>query len=170
MVSALIVADENWAIDVNHRIPFASDETERHYMALTHKANLIMGRTTFENGIQYFDGSNNVIVLSHAKTFSSIDDWKIHPVNENGIKKLLLANKRSEDKYVVVGGITAFNKFLKYCQKVYLVKVYREFEGATAHLENLDHDTNWELADSSKLMLHSNIQYRYCTYIRKGGI
>lgn len=163
MISAICAIAQNNIIGGNNKLLWHLSEDLKRFKSITMDKTIIMGRKTFESLPGILPGRTHVVITrdkdfnpqhERVKVIHSIDEI-IHEYRDNSVEVF------------IVGGGEIYNQFLPYCDKLYLTKILKDFEGDTKfpEIDMMDWfvDFESEIQTDSK----SNLQYQYINLSRK---
>lgn len=131
MISFIFAMDEQGAIGKENNLPWHIPDDLRHFKRITMGHPIIMGRKTYESIGKPLPGREN-IVITRSMNFTAPGCKIFQDINE-----LLDYCKEKDEEYFIIGGAEIFRLFLPYVDKMYVTKIYHEFNG-DVFLPNLD--------------------------------
>ncbi|MBP1960832.1 dihydrofolate reductase [Paenibacillus aceris] len=116
--------DKNRVIGKNNDIPWRIPNDWRHVNKTTKGHTIVMGRRNYESIGRALPDRRNII-LSREKELR-IEDCEIaHSIND------VFNICQSEEEVFIFGGEQIYKMFMPYVTKMYITKIYHEFEGDT---------------------------------------
>ena len=132
LMKAIVAMDENNAIGYDNKLLAKIPNDMKHFVRLTKKHTVIMGRKTHQSiGFPLTERVN--IVLTRDKNFKADGCIVVHSVRE-AIEK---AREYPVDCYVM-GGEEIYNAFLPYCNEIEATLIHHKFENADAYFPELN--------------------------------
>ncbi|MDR2938832.1 MAG: dihydrofolate reductase [Clostridiales bacterium] len=149
---------ENNAIGKNNKLLWHLPSDLMRFKQLTNGKTIIMGRKTFESLPKLLPGRNHIVITNNAGF--------AHPgvsiINSfDGI--ISKYYKNSGDEVFIIGGASVYKYMLPYSSKIYMTKVYQEFDADTF----LDLDlTGFKLVYTSEAFIENNTPFQFFNYER----
>ena len=163
MLSAICAVASNNVIGGNNTLLWRLPEDLKRFKELTMGKTMVMGRKTFESLPGVLPGRTHIIITKDTDYNPNHERVKvIHSLDE------IINNFRDNDvEMFIVGGGEIYKQLLPYCDKLYLTKVLKDFEGDTCfpEIDMMD----WFIAFESETFTDekSNLQYKYIDLNRK---
>lgn len=156
---SIVLVDENWGIGCEGAQNIFIKGDLKRFRQLTQGATVILGRktlATFPQGKPLPNRRN--LVLSRDSGFT-VEGAEVFPSVEAILKEV-----EAEDSPVfVIGGASVYERFLPYCQKVYVTKVQKTLPADT-YFTDLDENPDWRLVEESAVEEEDSVAYSYCLY------
>lgn len=163
MLSLIVAVAKNNVIGGNNKLLWHISDDLKRFKAITMNKTIIMGRKTFESLPGILPGRTHIVVTrdknfnpqhERVKVIHSIDEI-IHEYRDNSVEVL------------IIGGGEIYKQFLPYCDKLYLTKVLKDYEGDTKfpEIDMMD----WFIDYESEILTDekSGLQYKYLDLDRK---
>ncbi len=163
MLSIIVAVAENNIIGGDNKLLWHISEDLKRFRTLTTNHTIIMGRKTFESLPKVLPNRHHVI-LTNDKNYSvdSKDVTIVHTLDEILDKYL-----NSEEEAFIIGGGQIYNLLMPYCNKIYLTKVNKPFEGDT-YFPNINfNDFEAIYSSEEKINTEDNLSYQFIDLIRK---
>lgn len=161
-ISIIVAASENNVIGKDNKLLWRLPADLKYFKEITTGHHIIMGRKTFESlGKPLKDRTNIVITKNIAFRAEGC-------IIVNSLKWALeIAEKKGEQEVFIIGGGEIFKQALSLTNKIYLTKIFHQFEGDT-FFPTLN-ENEWLLEKNEEHLPDEKNKYRYsfCTYIRK---
>lgn len=156
----VVAVDRNWAIGNRGELLYRIPADLKHFKALTLGHPVILGRRTLETfpGGRPLPGRTNLI-LSRNPDFT-VEGAAVYP----DLKRLLA--DAPEDS-MVIGGESVYRALLGRCDTAHVTKIDAAAPAADAFFPDLDADPEWEVSETSEVLEHEGLPFRYVTYRRK---
>ena len=162
-MNLIVAADREWGIGRDNGL-LASIPTDMKYFREHTKGKVVvMGRKTFEsmpgghglpNRVNYvltanpdYEAEGCKIVHSEYELFDAIADYK------------------PDDVYLIGGG-SLYNRFYRYCNKLYVTKIDAVL-GADTFITNFDEDDDYEVVSVSEPVTENGLTFRFTVYQKK---
>jgi len=156
-MEAIVAVYADWGIGGNGTQPVVIPEDRKRFKELTEGAAIIVGRKTLED---FPDGkplpNRTNIVMTH-------QDIKIDGAIVVHSKEELFETIKDMPKVFVVGGASIYRELLKYCDRVYITRIYTK-PNSDAFFPNLDEDFNWMCEEFSEPKFYEGIKYSFSQY------
>ena len=75
-------------------------------------------------------------------------------------------SKYEPDEVFLIGGATLYNRFYKYCDKLYVTKIDADL-GADTFIVDFDKDPDFEIISESEPVTENGLTYRFVIYKKK---
>ena len=155
---AIVAVYQDWGIGDGGTQQLVIPEDRKHFQELTKGNAIVVGRKTladFPDGKPLPDRTN--IVLSTDKNFKVEGATVVHSLDE------LFETIKDMPKVYVVGGASVYNQLLKYCERVYITRIYASPK-SDSFFPNLDENFNWSCEEFGDAKVHDGVKYRFCEY------
>lgn len=161
-MKAIVAVDKSWGIGKDNDLLFSIPDDMKFFRSTTLNKVVVMGRKT----LQSFPNSKplknrvNVVISSTVKEIENavvVPDFKALKIE---------LEKYSDEDVFVIGGASVYNALLPYCETALVTKVEAD-GGATAFIENLDENKEWELSYSSEPLVSNGYKITFNTYVNK---
>lgn len=156
-MEAIVAVYSDWGIGGKGTQPVVIPEDRKRFQELTEGAAIIVGRKTladFPDGKPLKNRKNYVLSTQDIEIEGAV---VCHSLEE------VLEAVKDEPKVFVVGGASVYDQFLRYCDKVYITRIYVAPE-SEVYFRNLDEDFNWTCEEFGEPKFHEGIKYRFCEY------
>lgn len=163
MLSIIVAVAENNIIGGDNKLLWHISEDLKRFRTLTTNHTIIMGRKTFESLPKVLPNRHHVI-LTNDKNYSvnSEDVTIVHTLDE-----ILNKYSNSEEEAFIIGGGQIYNLLMPHCNKIYLTKVNKSFEGDT-YFPNINLSDFEEVYSSEeKINTEDNLSYQFIDLTRK---
>lgn len=163
MLSIIVAKANNDVIGGDNKLLWHISKDLKRFKEITTGHTIIMGRKTFESLPKVLPNRKH-IVITRDKNFK-VDSDMVHIVND--ISTVLEKFKDSDEEAFVIGGGEIYKSLLPYCKKIYLTRVYKNFEGDTI-FPNLDLE-DWNIINKSEIFTNEkdNLKFDFIDLIRK---
>lgn len=162
VISHIVACSENWVIGKDNKLLWYLPEDLKRFKAVTMLHPVIMGRLTWESIPEKYRpliGRTNIVISSNkdykskgAIIVSSIDD---------AIQKAIEYDKK---EIFIIGGSSIYEQTLDIINRIYLTKIYKDFEGDSFYKKI---DDNWSIT-SKEDKSFENLNYSFINYERNG--
>lgn len=156
----VVAVDRNWAIGSRGELLYRIPADLKHFKALTLGHPVILGRKTLETfpGGRPLPGRANLI-LSRNPDFT-VEGAAVYP----DLDALIAAAPADS---MVIGGESVYRALLSRCDTAHVTKIDSAAPAADAFFPDLDADPEWEAAETSEVLEHEGLPFRYVTYRRR---
>ena len=163
MFSIIVAVCNNNVIGGNNKLLWHISEDLKRFKNITTGHTIIMGRKTFESLKKPLPNRHHII-LTRDKNYK-IDSNQVTVVND--IETIMKTYENSGSEIFIIGGGEIYNLFLPYCDKLYLTKVNKDFEGDT-YFPEINYD-EWTVTESSEEYIDpkNNLSYQFINLCRK---
>ena len=159
----ILAADKKWGIGKDGGLLCHIPGDLKYFKERTLGKTVVMGRVTLESlpGSKGLPGRRNIVLTKqedymaeNAEAVSSEEElWSV------------LTGVAPEDVFVI-GGEKIYKALLPFCDKVYVTKMYQDFN-ADRFFVNLDEDNDFEAKELSDIQEENGIKYQFFVYDRK---
>ena len=161
MISAIVAVDNNWGIGFNGDLLEHIPEDLKYFKKLTENNVVIMGRKTWDSlPKKPLPNRINYVITKEARTSNS----DVAFFDMNCIKMTIL--KQNDFDYFVIGGGQIYKELLPYCDRVYVTKIFKNYNQVDTYFPNLDNSDKWVPINQSSLQTYKNIKYQFWVYER----
>ncbi|MDD3668667.1 MAG: dihydrofolate reductase [Bacteroidales bacterium] len=161
MLNIIVAVAQNGAIGKDNQLLWHLSEDLKYFKQTTLGSPIIMGRKTWESLPFKPLPKRENIVISTNKNFKTEGAKLVHSTEE-----AVEYCKKFENCFVI-GGATIYKSLMLYCDKLYITKVYKDFEADTFFPE-IEED-KWALESESEMQKdeESGLEFQFLVYTRK---
>lgn len=141
-MTLILVMDNDCAIGRNGGLLCRLPADMKHFRETTKGAAVIMGRKTYESFPKRPLPDRENLVLS--RSIKELDGARVF----GDIDSLLDYVKTLKSKVFVIGGGDVYKQLAPYCDEALITRLYENM-GGDVFFGDIEHDPQWELADSS---------------------
>lgn len=141
-MTLILVMDNDCAIGRNGGLLCRLPADMKHFRETTKGAAVIMGRKTYESFPKRPLPDRENLVLS--RSIKELDGARVF----GDIDSLLDYVKTLKSKVFVIGGGDVYKQLAPYCDEALITRLYENM-GGDVFFGDIEHDQQWELADSS---------------------
>ncbi len=154
MLSIIVAIANNNVIGKDNKLIWHLPEDLKRFKSLTSGHTIIMGRKTFESLGRILPNRKHIIL-------SKSGILKIQDKNVDIVNDIEMLNKyiQSQEEYFVIGGDSIYQKLMPYVTKMYVTKIYHEFEGDAFFPEIKD--SEWKIISKQKGIKDEKNPYDY---------
>lgn len=157
MISLIVAIAQNNVIGGDNKLLWHISDDLKRFKKITSGNTIVMGRKTFESLPGVLPNRKHII-LTRDKNYTVDNPYVevIHNIND-----IINNFKNSPVEVFIIGGGEIYNQFINYADKIYLTKVFKNFEGDTTFPE-IDYN-NWNITFESEIFTDekSNINYQF---------
>lgn len=126
-ISAIVAVAENNVIGRDNELLWHIPDDFKHFKKTTMGKPMVMGRKTFESLPGLLPGRPHIVISRSGFTAEGI----IPAASlEEGIEKAKdIAAKDSQDEIFIIGGAQIYAQALPFCDRLYLTRVHKSFDG-----------------------------------------
>ena len=158
-MTLILVMDNDCAIGRGGGLLCRLPEDMKHFRETTKNSVVIMGRKTYESFPKRPLPDRENLVLS--RSGAAIDGAEVF----GDIPSVLERVKGSEKPVFVIGGAEIYRQLAPYCDEALITRVYENF-GGDVFFEDIEHDREWSLAESSAVIETKCRKIRFFRYVR----
>ena len=157
MLSIVVAKASNDVIGGDNKLLWHISEDLKRFKDITSNHTIIMGRKTFESLPKILPNRHH-IVITRDKNFK-VDSEEVTIVND--ISDIISKFKDSEEEFFVIGGGEIYKTLMPHCKKLYLTRVYKDFEGDTK-FPVINYD-EWKIVNKSEIKINekNNLSYDF---------
>lgn len=123
MISIIVAVAENYAIGKDNQLLWHIPEDLKRFKRITSGHPVIMGKRTWESlPIRPLPGRTNIVI-----TDNPADQFEGAEKATSIAEALSLCNP--DDESFVIGGASVYTQFIPLCDRLYITKVHKSFEG-----------------------------------------
>ncbi|WP_102274863.1 dihydrofolate reductase [Cytobacillus massiliigabonensis] len=153
MISLMWAMDNNRVIGFNNQLPWHLPEDLKFFKRTTMGHSIAMGRKTWDSIGRPLPGRENIVITRNPE-FTCEGCTAL-----NSVEALLEYSQQKDEEIFVIGGAEIFKLILPDADKLYLTRIYDEFEGDTFFPAlNLE---EWSLLSREKGIKDENNPYDY---------
>ena len=162
MLSIIVAKANNNVIGGNNKLLWHLSKDLKRFKEITTGNTIIMGRKTFESLPKVLPNRHHVILTSNKNYKVDSDSVTI----VNNIEEIVDKYKDSVEEAFIIGGGEIYNLLLPYTNKLYLTRIYKDFEGDT-YFPKID-SSNWEVIYKSDIFCDEkeNLTYDFINLTR----
>ena len=159
----IVAADKRWGIGRGGGLLASIPADMKYFKDHTTGKVVVMGRRTLEslpkkrglpNRINYVLTSDPDYEAERCKTVSSDDElWEE-------------LSQYEPDDVFLIGGATLYNRFYKYCNRLYVTKMDADLDADT-FITCFDDDPDFEVVSESEPLTENGITFRFVVYQKK---
>lgn len=161
MLSIIVAVAENNSIGKDNNLLWRLPGDLKRFKEITDGNTIVMGRKTFLSLPKVLPNRHH-IVITRDKNFS-IDDKNVTVINS--LETILEKYSKNPEEVFIIGGGEIYASFFPYVEKIYLTKVYKNFNGDTFFPE-IDY-SKWEKVYESPIQEENNLKYQYTNLIKR---
>jgi dihydrofolate reductase len=125
MINIIVAVASNGAIGKDGNLLWHISEDLKYFKKTTLNSTVVMGRKTWE-ALPFKPLKNRRnIILTKNEDFTEKNAEVFHQIQD-----IIYLNKENEDLFIIGGG-AIYKEFLPYADKIYLTKVYKDFDADT---------------------------------------
>ena len=155
----ILVMDNDCAIGKDGGLLCSLPEDMKHFRETTRGSVVIMGRKTYESFPKrpLPDRENLVLSRSGAK----IDGAEVFSSVESVLERV----RDSSKPVFVIGGAEIYRQLAPYCDEALITRVYESF-GGDVFFEDIEHDPEWRLCESSAVIDTNCRKIRFFRFVK----
>lgn len=162
MLSIIVAVAKNNVIGKDNKLIWYLPEDLKRFKKLTTGHTIIMGRKTFESLGRVLPNRKHIVLTNNSNM--KIENENVEVINDI---KLLDSYINSKDENFIIGGAAIYSLLMPYTSKMYVTKIYEEFEG-DVYFPQIDTKIWQEVEREKGIKNEKNpYDYEYITYVRK---
>jgi dihydrofolate reductase len=145
IISLIWAMADNRVIGINNSLPWKLPADMQWFRKQTMGKPIVMGRKTFESfGAKPLPGRTNIVV-THDRGYQVEGAVVVHSIDE----ALQSAEQENAEEVMIIGGASFYEQMLPRADRLYVTRVYGEFEG-DAYFPEIDF-SGWREAERVEL-------------------
>lgn len=170
-LSIISAVANNNVIGKDNQLLWKLSEDLKRFKSLTLDHIIIMGQKTYESIGKPLPNRFNIIITDDY-------EFKIEPMKmDNSDVRIVHSIEHALDsaeyyndndlEVFVIGGGSIYKQFMKYCHRLYITRIYKDFDG-DAFFPEIDTEI-WELVWNDDMKKENDFEYQYQIYNKKKG-
>ena len=157
MLSIIVAKANNDVIGGDNKLLWHISEDLKRFKDITSGHTIIMGRKTFESLPKVLPNRHHIII-TRDKNFK-VDSEAVTIIND--ISDVISKFKDTEEEVFIIGGGEIYKTLMPYTKKLYLTRVYKDFEGDTT-FPSINYD-EWKIINQSEITVNpkDNLNYDF---------
>lgn len=162
MLSIIVAVANQQVIGKDNQLIWHLPEDLKRFKRLTTGNTIIMGRKTFESLDRILPNRKHIILCNDAQL--DIQDENVEILEDIHLLKPYI---ESQEEHFVIGGATIYKLLMPYAKKMYITKIYEDFEGDVYFPEIREQE--WKIIQTEEGLKDDKnpYDYEYITYERK---
>lgn len=163
MLSIIVAKASNNIIGGDNKLLWHISQDLKRFKEITSGHTIIMGRKTFESLPKILPNRHH-IVITRDKNFK-VDSPSVEVVND--INTVITKYENSSEEVFIIGGGEIYKFLLPHTKKLYLTRIYKDFDGDTKFPKiNFD---DWTIDNQSEILTNEtdNLKFDFINLIRK---
>ena len=158
-MDTIVAVDAKWGIGRDNDMLFSIPDDMKFFRATTLGAVVISGKNTLFSfpGAKPLPKRRNIII---SRTLEENEGYEV--VRDIDSLFELLRDVKDE-KIFVIGGAEVYAELLPYCEKAYVTKMHKDFNGAK-FFPNLDENADWSMIEEGEMKNYEGVDYQFTTY------
>ena len=162
-MNLIVAADSRWGIGKNGGLLADLPTDMKYFREHTRDKVVVMGRKTLESLPRKKGLPKRVnFVLTSNLDFEAERCTVVHSEDE----LWEAVSEYGPDDVFLIGGATLYNRFYKYCDKLYVTKIDADL-GADTFIVDFDGDSDFEIISESEPVTENGLTYRFVIYKKK---
>lgn len=155
MLSIIVAKASNNVIGGDNKLLWHISEDLKRFKEITSGHTIIMGRKTFESLPKILPNRHH-IVITRDKNFK-VDSEDVTIIND--ISDIISRFKDTNEEVFIIGGGEIYKILIPYTKKLYLTRVYKDFEGDTI-FPVINYD-EWKIVNKSEIKVNEKDNLNY---------
>lgn len=159
-MTLILVMDNDCAIGKDGGLLCSLPEDMKRFRETTAGSVVIMGRKTYESFPKRpLPNRENLVLSRSAKEIEGAEVF-------SDVESVLARVKDNKKPVFVIGGAEVYKQLEPFCDEALITRVYECFAG-DAFFEDIEHDSAWELTESSPVIETNCKKIRFLKFVRK---
>lgn len=154
MLSIIVAIANNNVIGKDNKLIWHLPEDLKRFKTLTTGHTIIMGRKTFESLGRVLPNRKHIVLCKSGNL--KIDNENVKVISDISALEPYI---QSEEENFVIGGGQIYNMLMPYATKLYITKIYQDFQGDT-YFPEIDLQ-KWQVTSSQKGIKNEDNPYEY---------
>ena len=159
-LSLIVAVAQNWAIGKDNQLLWHISDDLKRCKALTTGHPVIMGRKTFESLPQKPLPNRQNIVITSSPDFEYEGVVVVNSIDQ------LIETIPTDQETFLIGGALLYSQLLPYVAKMYVTKVYKDFDADAFFPEIKEQEFRAINISPRQTDEKSGLQYEYIDYVR----
>lgn len=155
MLSIIVAKASNNVIGGDNKLLWHISEDLKRFKEITSGHTIIMGRKTFESLPKILPNRHH-IVITRDKNFK-VDSESVTIIND--ISDVISRFKDTDEEVFIIGGGEIYKILIPYTKKLYLTRIYKDFEGDTS-FPVINYD-EWKIVNKSEIKVNEKDNLNY---------
>lgn len=155
MLSIIVAKASNDVIGGDNKLLWHISEDLKRFKEITSGHTIIMGRKTFESLPKILPNRHH-IVITRDENFK-VDSESVTIINN--ISDVISKFKDTNEEVFIIGGGEIYKSLIPYTKKLYLTRVYKDFEGDTS-FPFINYD-EWKIVNKSEIKVNEKDNLNY---------
>ena len=163
MLSIIVAKASNNIIGGDNKLLWHISQDLKRFKEITSGHTIIMGRKTFESLPKILPNRHHIVITGD-KNFK-VDSPSVEVVND--INTVITKYENSSEEVFIIGGGEIYKFLLPHTKKLYLTRIYKDFDGDTKFPKiNFD---DWTIDNQSEILTNEtdNLKFDFINLIRK---
>lgn len=163
MLSIIVAKASNDVIGGDNKLLWHISDDLKRFKEITSGHTIVMGRKTFESLPKVLPNRHH-IVITRDKNFK-VDSPSVEVIND--INTIINMYKDSSEEIFIIGGGEIYKSLLPNTKKLYLTRIYKDFDGDTI-FPNINYD-DWSIEYESEILINesNNLKFDFINLIKK---
>lgn len=159
-MTLILVMDNDCAIGRGGELLCRLPDDMKHFRETTQNSVVIMGRKTYESFPKRPLPNRENLVLSRSE--KAIEGAEVFA----DIQSVMSRVQNTEKRVFVIGGAEIYKQLSPYCDEALITRVYENFAG-DAFFEDIEHDPQWQLAESSPIIETGCRKIKFLRFLKR---
>ena len=155
MLSIIVAKASNDVIGGDNKLLWHISEDLKRFKEITSGHTIIMGRKTFESLPKVLPNRHHIVITRDENFKINSEDVTII----NDISDVISKFKDTEEEVFIIGGGEIYKILIPYTKKLYLTRVYKDFEGDTS-FPVINYD-EWKIVNKSEIKVNEKDNLNY---------
>ena len=163
MLSIIVAKASNDVIGGDNKLLWHISEDLKRFKEITSGHTIIMGRKTFESLPKVLPNRHHIII-TRDKNFK-VNSSQVEVIND--IDSVIDRFENSDEEVFVIGGGEIYKALLPKSKKLYLTRVYKDFNGDTKFPEISTEE--WSIEYQSDILINepNNLKFDFINLIKR---
>lgn len=157
MLSLIVAMAENRIIGKDNKLPWHYPEDLKYFKETTLHKTVVMGRLTYESILESLKkplpNRKSIIITRSPEKFPGVECY-------TSVEDFLAKYGNSDEEIFIIGGARIYQALLPYCDRLYITKIHKSYEGDTYFPEFKEED--FKLISEKK-----SDELTFCVYERR---
>lgn len=155
MLSIIVAKASNNVIGGDNKLLWHISEDLKRFKEITSGHTIIMGRKTFESLPKVLPNRHHIVITRD--TNFKVDSEAVTVIND--ISDVISKFKDTDEEVFIIGGGEIYKTLIPYTKKLYLTRVYKDFEGDTS-FPVINYD-EWKIVNKPEIKVNEKDNLNY---------
>lgn len=158
-MDAIVAVDAAWGIGRDNDMLFSIPDDMKYFRKTTLGSVVVYGK----NNLFSFPGAKPLPKRRNIIISTTLEEGEGYEIVRNLESLFEILKEIKDEKIFVIGGAEVYKELLPYCEKAYITKMYRNFNGEK-FFPDLDLEKGWKMIEKGEMLNYEGVDYQFTTY------